>query len=56
MHALSVRIGELAGRDVDVLVCSCPELLADATRVAARCGLPVVGMEQLTAGTPALTA
>lgn len=55
---LAARVGELAGRDVDLLVCPHPELLADVTRVAARCGLPVVGLEALTArtGTPALSA
>ena len=49
---LSARVGELAGRDIDVLVCPSPELLPDVREVAARCGLPVIGLEQLAAGGP----
>lgn len=46
---IATRVGELIGRDVDMLVCQCPELIAEVRRVAARSGLPVVGPEALMA-------
>lgn len=48
---LAARVGELIGRDVDTLVCTCPTLLADVVRVAQRAGVAAVGLDAL-AGTP----
>lgn len=53
---LGARIGELVGRDVDALVCTCPTLIADAARLARQAGIAAVGLPELTLGaTPALT-
>lgn len=53
---LGARIGELVGRDIDTLVCTCPTLIADAVRLAQHAGIAAVGLPELGVGaTPALT-
>lgn len=44
---LAARIGELVGRDVDAVVCTCPELLGDAARAARGLGVPAIGVEDV---------
>lgn len=39
---LAARIGELVGRDVDAVVCTCPELLDDVATAARRMGVPAL--------------
>lgn len=54
---LGARIGELVGRDIDTLVCTCPELIADAARIAQRAGIAAVGLPELASrATAALTS
>lgn len=47
---LAARIGELVGRDVDAVVCTCPELLADAAQTARRMGVAAIGVEDVGPG------
>lgn len=59
MVRLAARVGELVGRDVDAVVCTCPELLADVARAARAMGVAALGAEDLArlrTGVPTLTA
>ncbi len=54
---LAARIGELMGRDIDALVCTCPALITDAVRIAQRAGIAAMGLPELAArAVPALTS
>jgi hypothetical protein len=54
---LKARIGELMGRDIDALVCTCPSLISDAAHIAAQAGLAAVGLPELAArAVPGLTS
>lgn len=46
---LSARIGELVGRDVDAVVCTSPELIADVAAAARRMGVPALDADGVRA-------
>ena len=50
-----VQVGELVGRNVDAVICTCPTLVADVAREARRYGVLAVGVDELPArAVPAL--
>ena len=55
---LAARIGELVGRDVDAVVCTCPELLDDVATAARAMGVAALDVADVRAlsGTLALAS
>ena len=44
---VAARVGELAGRDVDAIVCTCPDLVADVARMARELGVSTVAVDEV---------